>query len=93
MLTRQQVQETQARAAAMLERLNIALTPEELLGYVYAVLHSRAYRARHAAALRTDFPRVPLVADARQFRHLAAVGRELVAAAIAPTRTCPGCCC
>jgi len=34
-------------------------TPEEILGYVYAVLHAPTYRTRYAEFLRIDFPRVP----------------------------------
>ena len=34
-------------------------TPEEILGYIYAVLHAPAYRRRYAEFLRIDFPRIP----------------------------------
>ena len=33
-------------------------TPEEIFGYIYAVLHAPTYRTRYAEFLRNDFPRV-----------------------------------
>ena len=35
------------------------LSPEEVFGYIYAVVHSSTYRARYAEFLRADFPRIP----------------------------------
>jgi predicted helicase len=52
--------------------------PEEIFGYVYAVLYTPAYRARYAEFLRRDFPRVPFTADAALFAQMAALGRRLV---------------
>lgn len=34
-------------------------TPEDMLDYVYAVLHSPAYREKYSEFLKSDFPRVP----------------------------------
>ena len=34
--------------------------PEDVLHYIYAVLHSPEYRRRYADFLKSDFPRVPL---------------------------------
>jgi hypothetical protein len=53
--------------------------PEALFHYVYAVLHAPAYREKYAEFLRMDFPRVPLAADAKAFRKLAALGARLTA--------------
>ncbi|MFZ4624824.1 MAG: type ISP restriction/modification enzyme, partial [Rhodoferax sp.] len=36
------------------------VTPEQVLAYVYAVLHAPSYRSRYAGFLKSDFPRVPL---------------------------------
>lgn len=33
--------------------------PEEILGYIYAVLHAPTYRSRYSEFLRIDFPRIP----------------------------------
>lgn len=50
------------------------------LGYIYAVLHSRAYREKYAAQLRVDFPRVPDVShDSVLFGDLVRLGKDLVA--------------
>lgn len=54
------------------------LAPEDLLGYVYAVLYSHGYRDRYAPFLASDFPRIPFPRDRRVFEALAGLGRELV---------------
>lgn len=53
--------------------------PEDVFHYLYAVLHSPAYRQRYAEFLKIDFPRVPLTSDRTLFRTLAGLGRTLVA--------------
>ena len=53
--------------------------PEDVFDYIYAVFHSPTYRKRYAEFLKSDFPRVPLPTDAKQFRKLASLGGELVA--------------
>jgi predicted helicase len=35
-------------------------TPEYLLDYIYAVLHSPNYREKYKEFLKIDFPRIPL---------------------------------
>jgi predicted helicase len=52
--------------------------PEDVFGYVYAVLHSPAYRSRYAEFLRVDFPRIPLTSDRELFRELCRLGARLV---------------
>jgi len=70
-------------AVGFLERLGEAYgfspTPEEVLGYIYAVLYSPTYWRRYAEVLRVNFPRVPFTADTGLFRHVAALGQELIA--------------
>ena len=53
-------------------------TPEEVLGYVYAILYSRTYRERYSEQLRRGFPRIPLTRDGSLFARLAALGAELI---------------
>jgi len=53
--------------------------PEDLLAYLYALLHSPTYRERYAEFLKIDFPRVPLTSDVALFWRLVALGRELIA--------------
>jgi len=54
-------------------------TPEAIFNYIYARLHGPKYRARYAAFLKTDFPRVPLPASREEFEAFARLGGELVA--------------
>lgn len=55
------------------------LHAEKIFHYLYAVLHSPAYRKRYAAFLRTDFPRIPIPGSRAVFDALAALGVQLVA--------------
>lgn len=54
--------------------------PEEILGYIYAVLYAPAYRARYAEFLRIDFPRIPFAEKRADFDALSDLGAELVQA-------------
>lgn len=53
--------------------------PRDLFDYIYAVLHSLAYRARYADYLKSDFARVPLPGSCALFEALVPLGTELVA--------------
>ncbi len=55
-------------------------SPENILGYLYAVLHSPAYRRKYAEFLKTDFPRIPFVSDSSLFEKLSALGWQLIQA-------------
>ena len=59
------------------EQRRNAFFPEDLLDYIYAVLHSPSYRETYRALLKTDFPRAPFPADKKQFRALVKLGAEL----------------
>lgn len=52
-------------------------TPEDMLDYVYAYLHSPSYRTKYSEFLKTDFPRVPYPSDKKVFRKLVEHGRHL----------------
>jgi predicted helicase len=52
-------------------------TPEEVLDYIYAVLHSPSYREKYREFLKIDFPRVPYPRDRESFLALVALGGEL----------------
>lgn len=58
--------------------LPLGVSPESILGYLYAILHSPTYRARYADFLKYDFPRIPLPRDLAQFRHLSVLGQKLI---------------
>ena len=62
------------------DRYGKAHSPEDILGCIYAILHSPDYRNRYADFLRSDFPRIPFPADNTEFQRLAALGNELIAA-------------
>ena len=62
------------------DRYGKAHTPEDILGCIYAILHSPDYRNRYADFLRTDFPRIPFPADNPEFTRLALIGNALIAA-------------
>jgi predicted helicase len=51
--------------------------PIDLLDYIYAVLHSPAYRAKYKELLKIDFPRIPYPESTEQFCRLAAIGSVL----------------
>jgi len=54
-------------------------TPEKIFNYIYAILHSPAYRTRYADFLKIDFPRIPLTSDKKLFAALVKLGGELSA--------------
>ena len=62
------------------DRYGTAHPPENILGCIYAILHSPYYRNRYADFLRGDFPRIPFPADNAEFQRLATIGSELIAA-------------
>lgn len=76
--------------AALCDAMRLAVTdwrPEngsdavhaaKVFHYIYAVLHSPAYRSRYAAFLRIDFPRIPLPGSRNVFNELAELGEQLV---------------
>jgi hypothetical protein len=57
--------------------LSKAFAPLDLFDYIYAVLHSPAYREKYGEFLKINFPRVPYPESAKQFRALAKTGEKL----------------
>jgi predicted helicase len=51
--------------------------PENVMDYIYAVLHSPSYRKKYKEFLKINFPRVPYPQDEKQFFTLAKLGEEL----------------
>ena len=64
--------------ADVAQRTGDVPSPEDLLGYIYALFHSPKYRERYASDLRSDFPRVLLPASRDLFAQLAIFGRRLI---------------
>ncbi|MCF6276419.1 MAG: DNA methyltransferase [Candidatus Magasanikbacteria bacterium] len=52
-------------------------TPENILDYIYAVLHSPKYREKYKEFLKIDFPRVPYPENKQKFWNLVGLGKEL----------------
>jgi hypothetical protein len=66
-----------------------ALPPETIFRHIVATLHAPSYRIENAGALRMDWPRVPLPADADTLRASAGLGATL-AALLDPEVPAPG---
>ena len=67
-----------AFVAALKAAQGRAISPEDTLAYLYAVLHTPGYRQRYADFLRRDFPRVPLTSNKELFAALVKLGHELI---------------
>ncbi|MBP6855066.1 MAG: N-6 DNA methylase [Candidatus Pacebacteria bacterium] len=52
-------------------------TPENILDYIYAVLHSPTYREKYKEFLKIDFPRVPYPVSKDNFWKLSKLGEKL----------------
>ncbi|MCH7224640.1 type ISP restriction/modification enzyme [Haloferula sp. A504] len=63
--------------------------PEDLFFHIVGILHAPAYREENGGALRQDWPRIPLPADAATLKSGAALGRQL-AALLDPEIPVPG---
>jgi hypothetical protein len=55
-------------------------SPEEIFGYIYAVLYSSEYRNKYSEFLKADFPRIPFTDDKDIFVKLSTLGTELITA-------------
>lgn len=55
-------------------------TPEQILGYIYAVLHSETYRTKYIEFLTDKFARIPFTKDKKVFEKLSILGTELIEA-------------
>ena len=53
-------------------------SPEQILGYIYAVLYHKTYREKFLDFLKIDYPKIPFVASKESFLALSKLGCELV---------------
>lgn len=51
--------------------------PEDILDYIYAVLHSPSYREKYKEFLNIDFPRIPYPTDKKSFWKLVELGKQI----------------
>jgi predicted helicase len=51
--------------------------PEDILDYIYAVLHSPTYREKYKSLLKINFPRIPYPVNNKTFWALVNLGTEL----------------
>jgi predicted helicase len=56
----------------------LVFAPIDVLDYIYAVLHSPAYREKYKEFLKIDFPRVPYPKDKDTFWQLVKLGGEIL---------------
>lgn len=59
-------------------KYSVKFTPEQILGYIYSVLHSPTYRTKYIEFLKIDFPRIPFTDDEDLFEKLSDIGFELI---------------
>lgn len=53
-------------------------SPKEILGYIYCILHSRAYREKFNFFLKTDYPKIQFPDNFKQFEVLSEIGSQLI---------------
>ncbi|ELH5688205.1 N-6 DNA methylase [Campylobacter jejuni] len=53
-------------------------SPEDILGYIYAVLFHKFYREKYLDFLKTDFPKILFTKDKNTFKNLSKLGLKLV---------------
>ncbi len=59
-------------------KYNEHFAPEQILGYIYAVLFHKDYREKYIDFLKIDFPKIPFVESKEKFLALSALGQELM---------------
>lgn len=66
------------RVVNKIEKVVSKTTPEQILNYIYAILHSPAYRKKFKEQLKTEFPRIPYPTDKKEFMRLTTIGEKLI---------------
>ncbi|EAH8800779.1 DNA methyltransferase, partial [Campylobacter jejuni] len=52
-------------------------SPQNILGYIYAVLFHKIYREKYFDFLKIDFPKIPFTKDKNTFKNLSKLGLKL----------------
>lgn len=53
-------------------------SPQNILGYIYAVLFHKIYREKYLDFLKIDFPKIPFTKDKNTFKNLSKLGLKLI---------------
>jgi predicted helicase len=69
---------TRSFAENYLRLLTWKPAPEDILAYIYAVLHSKIYREKYIVFLKTGFPAVPMTKNKNVFAQYAELGKKLI---------------
>jgi predicted helicase len=69
---------TQSFKETYLNTISWEPSPEDVLAYIYAVLHSTIYRTKYIVFLKTAFPAIPMTRDKAVFDKYAAQGKMLI---------------
>jgi predicted helicase len=64
--------------ASLVEPTNLRLAPEDVISYVYAILHCPSYREKYKEFLNTDFPIIPYPSNKEAFHKAVAMGHRLI---------------
>lgn len=57
---------------------NKYISPEEIIGYIYAILYSNQYRTKYSSSLGKGFPKIPFVKEYKLFNTISNIGEKLV---------------
>ena len=60
------------------KKYNEKFSPEQILGYIYAVLYHKTYREKFLDFLKIDYPKIPFVESKESFLKLSKLGQELI---------------
>ena len=52
--------------------------PEQVLGYIYAIMFSPTYREKYFEFFKIDFPKIPFSKDLKVFEKMSTLGLELI---------------
>ena len=63
--------------ASFLKHVSGDVTPENVMDYIYAVLHSTIYRTKYLEFLRIDFPRIPPPSSLEELQEFSRLGEKL----------------
>jgi predicted helicase len=71
-------QSVHCKHASLVEPANLSLAPEDVISYVYAILHCPSYREKYKEFLNTDFPIIPYPSNKEAFHKAVAMGHRLI---------------